>query len=72
MKFTEESDYKGIPALRYEVSDTFLKYVGPEYGTDCFCPNMIPNAIVKPNGCLYSGALDLMPCIGKFVLLSIK
>lgn len=68
LRFESESDYKGIPALRYKVSDTFLQHIGPEYGTECFCSNSIPHAIAKPNGCLYSGALDLMPCLGEFLI----
>lgn len=71
MIFKRQSEFKGIPSHRYEIAGDFLNEIGPEYSTDCFCVNKIPHSIVKPNGCLYKGALDLSLCVGKrtFVFL---
>uniref|UniRef100_A0A182S8A7 Sensory neuron membrane protein 2 n=1 Tax=Anopheles maculatus TaxID=74869 RepID=A0A182S8A7_9DIPT len=65
IKLTGASSYEGIPALRYEIDGNFLHEIGPEYGNECYCVNKIPKSIVKSNGCLYKGALDLSNCFGK-------
>uniref|UniRef100_A0A182NIB7 Sensory neuron membrane protein 2 n=1 Tax=Anopheles dirus TaxID=7168 RepID=A0A182NIB7_9DIPT len=62
IKLTGASSYEGIPALRYEIDGNFLHEIGPEYGNECYCVNKIPKSIVKSNGCLYKGALDLSNC----------
>lgn len=69
IKYVGPSSYEGIPALRFETDKNFLNEIGPEYGNDCYCVNRIPKAIVKDNGCLYKGALDLSTCFGKILTL---
>ncbi|XP_055601534.1 sensory neuron membrane protein 2 isoform X2 [Uranotaenia lowii] len=70
IKYVGLSSYEGIPAFRYETDSTFLNEIGPEYGNDCYCVNRIPKAIVKANGCLYKGALDLSTCFDAPVVLT--
>lgn len=65
IKYVGSSSYEGIPAARYVTDDNFLNKIGPEHNNDCYCVNRIPKAIVKANGCLYEGALDLSTCFGK-------
>jgi lysosome membrane protein 2 len=57
--------YQGIPGLRFVTQDNFLNEIGPEFGTECFCTNLIGHSIARPDGCLYRGALDLSSCIGE-------
>ncbi|XP_021695540.1 sensory neuron membrane protein 2 isoform X1 [Aedes aegypti] len=70
IKYVGPSSYEGIPALRFETDSHFLNEIGPEYGNDCYCVNRIPKAIVKNNGCLYKGALDLSTCFDAPVVLT--
>uniref|UniRef100_A0AAG5D386 Sensory neuron membrane protein 2 n=1 Tax=Anopheles atroparvus TaxID=41427 RepID=A0AAG5D386_ANOAO len=70
IKLTGSSSYEGIPALHYEIDGNFLHDIGPEYGNECYCVNKIPKSIVKSNGCLYRGALDLSNCFGEYKLLA--
>ncbi|XP_065087461.1 sensory neuron membrane protein 2 isoform X2 [Ochlerotatus camptorhynchus] len=70
IKYVGPSSYEGIPALRFETDKNFLNEIGPEYGNDCYCVNRIPKAIVKDNGCLYKGALDLSTCFDAPVVLT--
>lgn len=58
-------NFVGIPAYHFETSDDFIRNVGPEYGNECFCIDRISNVPSRPNGCLYSGAIDLTTCQGK-------
>uniref|UniRef100_A0A4Y0BLJ9 Sensory neuron membrane protein 2 n=1 Tax=Anopheles funestus TaxID=62324 RepID=A0A4Y0BLJ9_ANOFN len=71
IKLTGSSSYEGIPALRYEIDGNFLHEIGPEYGNECYCVNKIPKSIVKSNGCLYKGALDLSNCFDAPVVLTL-
>lgn len=74
--FTQEVEYNGIPAYRFQVGDDFLRDVGPEYGNECFCLDRIEHVPTQPNGCLHKGAMDLSACQGlyitKFVFLPKK
>ena len=69
--FEKEIDYKGIPGYRYITKDNFLNEIGPEFDNDCFCVNRIKKGIVKENGCLYRGALDLSTCTDAPVVLTL-
>uniref|UniRef100_A0A1Q3FQQ9 Sensory neuron membrane protein 2 n=1 Tax=Culex tarsalis TaxID=7177 RepID=A0A1Q3FQQ9_CULTA len=71
IKYVGSSSYEGIPAARYVTDDNFLNKIGPEYNNDCYCVNRIPKAIVKANGCLYEGALDLSTCFDAPVVLTL-
>jgi len=64
--FQNETEYKGIPGYRYETRDNFLNDIGPCHGNECFCIDKISGALKEDNGCLYSGAIDLTECLGKF------
>lgn len=55
--------YEGIPGYRYITRDDFLNQLDGEFGQDCFCLNEAKApGLVKPNGCLYRGAMDLSNC----------
>ncbi|XP_055531057.1 sensory neuron membrane protein 2 isoform X1 [Wyeomyia smithii] len=71
IRYVEPSSYEGIPALRYITDSNFMNEIGPEYGNDCYCVNRIPKALVKSNGCLYKGALDLSTCFDAPVVLTL-
>uniref|UniRef100_A0A8D8NYF0 Sensory neuron membrane protein 2 n=4 Tax=Culex pipiens TaxID=7175 RepID=A0A8D8NYF0_CULPI len=71
IKYVGSSSYEGIPAARYVTDDNFLNKIGPEHNNDCYCVNRIPKAIVKANGCLYEGALDLSTCFDAPVVLTL-
>ncbi|XP_053689569.1 sensory neuron membrane protein 2 isoform X2 [Sabethes cyaneus] len=71
IKYVEPSSYEGIPSLRYITDTNFLNEIGPEYGNDCYCVNRIPKALVKSNGCLFKGALDLSTCFDAPVVLTL-
>lgn len=64
--YKEKVNFNGISAYRFETRNDFLHDVGPEYGNECFCIDKIPNVPSRPNGCLYSGAIDLSNCQGEF------
>jgi lysosome membrane protein 2 len=64
-------EYKGIPGYRYETKADFIAELDPKYKTGCFCVDKVFNGITKPNGCLYSGAMDLTNCLGAPVILTL-
>ncbi|XP_055621367.1 sensory neuron membrane protein 2 isoform X2 [Toxorhynchites rutilus septentrionalis] len=70
IKYVGPSSYEGITAMRYETDNNFLHEIGPEYGNQCYCINQIPKAIVKSNGCLHRGALDLSACLDAPVVIT--
>jgi hypothetical protein len=53
--------YDGIPGYRYKIGNNFLNDLD-----DCFCTDKIKGTLKHDDGCLYSGALDLYDCLGKF------
>lgn len=62
MQYDKPITYAGIDGFRYSPRGDFLNEM-PE----CFCINKIRDALVQPNGCMYSGALDLTDCLGEKV-----
>lgn len=65
--YQQKTAYNGIPALRFVTRDDFLNQIGPKYGKDCFCTNIVQKIPIKADGCLYSGAMDLSPCLGNWM-----
>lgn len=57
MFYAERSSYQGIPAHRYTINNNFLNDM-----PDCFCVNLIKDALTDDRGCLYPGAIDLTQC----------
>jgi len=58
LQYDKPITYAGIDGYRYSPRGDFLNEM-PE----CFCINKIRDALVQPNGCMYSGALDLTDCL---------
>lgn len=65
--YDDKSNYQGIPGYRYKTGRNFLNEIGSQYKTECYCINRIYEGIVKPDGCLYEGAMDLTTCLGKLL-----